>query len=336
MKRLLLITAVVCSLLAAFAQDDMKAYNNYDFVPGENILFEDNFSTDQAGEFPAHWNLNSGQGVVNQKGDKNCLLLTQGNYVKVYPLLKTESYLPDSFTIEFDFFIPDGGYSPMLFLKSGGSDNKALTLGYRVSTNNFANALSETYPEGTDKDFKNNWHHVALAYKNGQIKIYEDQYRVLVIPQCSFKPQSVLLGGIGSDKSPLIFTNVRIAAGGGMNMLNKIVTDGKFVTHAITFDVNKTAIKPESMGFLNSLVKFLNENKAIKLEIDGHTDSDGDDASNLKLSQARAESVRAQLVAMGIEAARLTTKGFGETKPISDNATPEGKANNRRVEFIKQ
>ena len=336
MKRVLLSCVILLAIVTIRAQGDMKAYNNYDFVPGENILFEDNFTADQEGEFPSHWNLKSGQGVVNKKADKTCFLLTQGNYVKVFPLMKTESYLADSFTIELDFLIPDGGYAPMVFFKSGGNDSKAITLGFKVSTNSFSNSLSEAYPDGSDASFKNKWHHAAIAYKKGQMKIYEDQYRVLVIPQCGFQPQAVLVGGIGSDKSPLIFTNMRIDAGVGMNMLNKILTDGKFVTHAITFDVNKAVIKPESMGFLNSLAKFLADNKTVKLEIDGHTDSDGDDASNMKLSQARAESVKAQLVSMGIETSRLTTKGFGESKPISDNTSAEGKANNRRVEFVKQ
>ena len=212
---------------------------------------------------------------------------------------------------------------------------RAISFGYRVSTNYFQVDFAENYPDGSDASFRKKWHHAALAYKNGQIKCYVDQYRVLVIPQCSFVPQEIAMGGIASKENPLVFTNVRIASGGNMNMLNKILTDGKFITHAIIFDVNKSVIKPESMGFLNSLARFLKENSSIKLEIDGHTDSDGDDASNQKLSEARAESVRQQLVLMGIDASRLTTRGFGESKPIGDNTSPEGKANNRRVEFVK-
>jgi outer membrane protein OmpA-like peptidoglycan-associated protein len=90
------------------------------------------------------------------------------------------------------------------------------------------------------------------------------------------------------------------------------------------------------MGFLNQLVKFLQENGAVKLEIDGYTDSDGDETANLKLSQERAEAVKKQLVVLNIDESRLSCKGFGETNPVANNTTPEGKANNRRVEFLKK
>jgi OmpA-OmpF porin, OOP family len=118
-------------------------------------------------------------------------------------------------------------------------------------------------------------------------------------------------------------------------MLGKKFTDAKIVTHGINFDVNKAVIKPESMGTLNAIVQILKDNPEVKFEVGGHTDSDGDDASNQKLSEQRANAVRTQLITMGIDAGRLSAKGYGETKPIADNKTFEGKANNRRVEFVK-
>ena len=105
--------------------------------------------------------------------------------------------------------------------------------------------------------------------------------------------------------------------------------------NGIQLDVDKATIKPESMGSLNEIYKLLKKDASLKFEIDGHTDNTGVAAHNLTLSQQRADAVKAQLVKMGIEGSRLTTKGFGDTKPMSDNSTPEGKANNRRVEFVK-
>lgn len=83
------------------------------------------------------------------------------------------------------------------------------------------------------------------------------------------------------------------------------------------------------------IVKVMRNNPGLKFEIDGHTDNSGQSTHNLTLSQQRAASVKKQLVSMGIDASRLTTKGFGDTKPIADNNTPEGRANNRRVEFVR-
>jgi outer membrane protein OmpA-like peptidoglycan-associated protein len=113
------------------------------------------------------------------------------------------------------------------------------------------------------------------------------------------------------------------------------VTDGKFITHGILFDVNKSSIKPESMGALNEIVKIMKDHSDLNFEIDGHTDSDGNADANMKLSQQRADAVKAKLIEMGIAESRLTTKGFGATKPIDKNDSAEGKANNRRVEFVK-
>ena len=113
-------------------------------------------------------------------------------------------------------------------------------------------------------------------------------------------------------------------------------SDGeKFITHAINFEVNRSTIKLESIDFISQLADWLKQNPLVNLEIDGHTDSDGEAATNRKLSQARAEEVKKRLVKLGIDNVRLTTKGYGDTKPIDTNTTPTGKANNRRVEFIK-
>ncbi len=107
------------------------------------------------------------------------------------------------------------------------------------------------------------------------------------------------------------------------------------MANGIRFDVNKSTLKPESMGVINSVFQLLNEHPEINLSVEGHTDSDGDDAFNQDLSERRAKAVVDQLVKMGIPASRLANAGWGETKPVGPNSTPEGKAANRRVEFVK-
>ncbi|HVU97629.1 MAG TPA: OmpA family protein [Puia sp.] len=314
----------------------LKTYSNYDFVPGDQVIFDDNFADDADGEFPTHWSLEKGQAVVNKVAGVQAFCLTEGNYVQVAPRMKTpDNYLPDNFTIEFDFFPNNGSYTPGLLFGSGDDGTGQIFFGKEVSTSYFGKDFSAAYP-GDGEHFEGKWHHAAMIRKGNQIKCYVDQYRVLVMPDVSgVKLTRLNVGGIGGTEAPIVFKNFRIAAGGNMNMIGKKFTENKIVTHGINFDVDKATIRPEGMGTLNMVAGVMKDNPDLKFEIDGHTDNSGAAAHNLDLSQQRADAVKAQLVTMGIDASRLTTKAFGDTKPISDNNTPEGKANNRRIEFVK-
>jgi outer membrane protein OmpA-like peptidoglycan-associated protein len=116
----------------------------------------------------------------------------------------------------------------------------------------------------------------------------------------------------------------------------KLLTEGKFVTNSIVYDTNSATIKSESDETIKMVGNMLQDNQGLKIKITGFTDSDGDDKKNLELSKKRAAAVKDKLVkTYAIDASRIQTEGKGEANPISSNDTPEGKAANRRVEFVK-
>ena len=101
----------------------------------------------------------------------------------------------------------------------------------------------------------------------------------------------------------------------------------------IYFDFDKTSLKNESFTELNKVVDFLKQNASVEIEISGHTDNKGSDDYNLNLSQGRSESVVNYVISQGIDSFRLSAHGYGESKPVDNNDSEEGRANNRRVEF---
>ncbi len=310
----------------------IRAWAGYDFLPGEKVLFEDSFASDKDGEFPPDWDLTNGAGAVGRVQGAPALVLTEGNYAEARPLVRGEHWLEDPFTIEYDFF-DNGGYDPSMFLHTPQHDRKEVHVSFSVSTAGFARDTTADFP-GNAAGFASAWHHAALAYRAGQLTCWVDQYRVLALPQCGFVPEAVSFGGIASHEQPLVFRNVRIATGAAADPA-RLLADGRLVTHALAFDSSGAALRPESMGFLAALAALLQQNADLKLEIDAHGDGAGDPAAALRLTGARAEAVRARLVAMGIDGARLTAKGLGNEQPLGGNATPEERANSRRVEFEK-
>jgi len=118
-------------------------------------------------------------------------------------------------------------------------------------------------------------------------------------------------------------------------ILKELNETGKAILY-INFDSGKSTIKKESMPIVEQIIEMMNQAKDIKLSVEGHTDSDGSNESNLKLSEARAKAVVEAITKGGIDAGRLSSAGFGEEKPIADNSTADGKAKNRRVELIKK
>src|SRR5581483_8883450 len=116
-----------------------------------------------------------------------------------------------------------------------------------------------------------------------------------------------------------------------------ILSSGRYVTHGILFDTGSDCLKPESAPVIQAVARGMETNPNLKLLIEGHTDSVGAAAKNLDLSKRRAEAVKSVLAGQfKIDASRLSTAGLGATKPIDNNDTPQGRSQNRRVEFVKQ
>ncbi len=316
----------------------MIAYGKYDFVPGTQIIFQDDLTGESAGEFPSKWDLDEGKTEVATIDGQNVIAFLNGNYATIFPYWKDKSdYLPEVFSVEFDHYVPEGSYQQFALsfrCAKGGAEyvdkddftSWIITGQSATAGSAFGNYVGE---------YNNKWHHIALSYNKGNVKIYSDQYRMCIAPHMNGNPYNVEFGCIANEERPVYIKNIRIAAGGG-NLYQRVMSDGKFTTRGILFDVNKSTIKPQSMGSINEIYAMMKEHPELKFEIDGHTDADGNVAANLKLSQERADAVKAQLASMGVDVTRLSSKGYGSGKPVSPNDTPEGKANNRRVEFIKQ
>lgn len=106
-----------------------------------------------------------------------------------------------------------------------------------------------------------------------------------------------------------------------------------YTLNSLQFESGKATLKPESYNLMDDLVEIMRLKPKMNIMVCGHTDSDGDDANNLVLSQNRADAVKKYLTSKGIAASRIKAVGYGETKPIADNSTESGKAQNRRTEI---
>ena len=309
----------------------------YDFVPGDKIIFEDNLLGEENGEFPSRWDFRSGNVEVAEFGGENVIMFRDGA-PEIIPYMKTpgKDYLPDVFTIEFDLYVGNDNFVCYLFDRKNqksGSPTGYTGIAIRYYKMEIGRAVSEL-PE-KDKLAKRRWVHVAIAYTNGKLKAYMDETRLINLPRLDFDPRGISLYIYHARNDNLYYVkNVRIAEG-GVKYYDRFLQDGKIVSNAIRFDVGKATLLPESMGAVNEIYGLLEEHPEIKFSIEGHTDSDGDFDTNQKLSEDRAKTVMDQLISMGIDENRLSFRGFGETTPVDTNNTPEGKASNRRVEFVK-
>ncbi len=353
MKALLIICAIVGLNLSGFSQETMQTYSKFDFIPGEKVLYFDDFTTTAVGDFPPNWNTTaSGEVITNNRYPGNWFKMIGEGCVAI----EEGIMLPENYTIEFDIIpyavdesnvsfeygfylysaqnpkdLNEGGAVPGL---NGGIK---MSFGYRATYSAYneegytINGENENAIMEAGKKYR-----LSFWVQKTRLRVYQDQVKIFDLPKV-FKPgfqTNQMRFELWGESGPII-SNFRVAAG-MPDMRNKLLTEGKLVSYGIYFDVNKDVVKPESYGTLKGIADVLKENPDVRIKIVGYTDSDGADAANLELSKRRGASVKNELIkTFGIDASRLESDGLGETKPVAANDTPSNKAMNRRVEFIK-
>ena len=347
---LLLISGIVFLNTITYAQENNYITSKYDFIPGEKVIFFDDFTSEDIGDFPAQWLTNgSGEIVTSQKFPGRWFNLTKMGYY----IPEAKDDFTDNFTIEFDL-VPmtiDNGenlYSFTFYLLTGsltepGGGGEPGDAGFQVYSDgenlgwkNFSLANEQRFNGNVTFPFKTNQkYHVAIWVQKQRVRIYANENKILDVPRgipTGSKP-NIFRFDTRDEAIPLI-ANFRIAAGMS-DMRNMLLKNGKIISYGILFDINSDKLKPESYATLKVISDILKEDPTLKLQVVGHTDSDGDDASNLDLSKRRAASVKNELVSkFVVDAARMETDGKGESEPIVENNSSVNKAKNRRVEFI--
>ncbi len=332
------------------------------FVAGTRVIFSDNFSKDAIGDFPAKWNSTKSGEVKKLKAFSNNFLKISDGAV-VHPQLTKP--LPEHFTVEFDLVVPNDvpirmagfgfGTKPfaihnLLVPKDGvvfsfHSNDKNIAPGLKFGTKN--NGYNK--PGLQSIDFKTPLNTVikcAIAVNKTRIRLYVNDNKMVDLPT-GFNPlfrKSFFFcpsthGSADSKLNYFYISNLVIAEAGKdrrSQVLKDLMEKGSVSTTAIQFATNSDVLTSSSNEVIAQFADALKENEDLSLKIIGHTDNDGDAAKNLQLSKKRANAVKIKLISMGVKASRLTTDGKGATAPVAGNKTADGKAQNRRVEFVRQ
>jgi OmpA-OmpF porin, OOP family len=339
---------------AVTIEEAEAVYTKFDFIPGDKSIFFDDFSDTDVGEFPRKWTLegpkrgNSNTVDVVEFQGKRFLRSVPGPKgqppATQYLRLDQKGDFPEKFTIEFDAVlasVKDGSVYDLIYRVMLVPVDKKVDVFKWYAPNSVLISGKDNSSANTKTTVQLNdgkVHQIAISVNGTFVKAYIDNQRVINDPDGIKRPisqiglQMLTPNNFRTEK--LMFTNFRLAEG-GKDIKSALDTDGKIITHGIMFDTGKDVIKPESLPTLKMILGVLNDDPELKFSIEGHTDNKGGKGINQPLSERRAESVKAWLEGKGIEPSRLQTAGFGDTKPLDSNKTTEGRANNRRVEFVK-
>ena len=193
--------------------------------------------------------------------------------------------------------------------------------------------------------FKKGWNHVALSFNKRALKVYFNDKRVVNLPRVN-QPTWMCFQVPFEYKNLTFIRNVVIAKGAvalydrnaqDISAVEKAIQEtGQFVTNNILFDTGKATLKQESMIEIMKIADYMKKNPSARFEVQGHTDNQGSDKVNDPLSQQRAEAIVKALEGLGVDGFNLKAVGKGSHEPIADNKTEAGRAQNRRVVFIKR
>ena len=308
---------------------------NYDFVPGDRTIWYEDFAGNEVGDFPRRLRLQEGNlEVVQVQGKPMLRSVNGGSFYVVLP-----ERLPERFTFEMRFHAPL--VNPVKVQTTAGVWERSAEWGcnsnkaYSSSNNSGGPTESgDAFQSDAPKGFVN----CTFTVDNGRgIKGYIDEHRTANAPQQHVVLTDTLFVQLpsSSDDDPVLVESIRVAAG-GKKLYDVLAAKGRVATQGILFDTGSDRLRPESTPTLREIGDMLKAHPDLRLAIEGHTDNVGQPAANKALSEKRAAAVKQYLVSTsGIDGARLTTAGYGDTKPVAPNTTPEGRQNNRRVELVK-
>ncbi len=304
---------------------------NFDFIPGPDVLFFTDFSQDEVGNFPPWLKYGRGNMEVAEWEGRRWLRGSGGWAEFAIPL---NGVLPERFTLELEYFSDINSQPLQIRFQPETNAPYAYWAPHRSGVKGNApriDAWSRT-DEGAQERRERPFF-ARMRVDGNTVKVYTDATRTANSPEAPMGRSDTIFVRMPSVSQPAMLTSIRVT-GGGAPIYDDLLANGRVIARGIYFDDDSSTLRNESAPTLRGLCRTMTDNPDVAILVEGHTDSRGDEAHNLDLSQERAESVRGYLVSdCGISEERVEAVGMGEANPIASNDTQVGQQQNRRVEL---